>query len=121
MDQDEDPWYAHAIVAGASVAAVDAMIPRLQAALTAQFPAAQIVISPFGQGPPYEAPVAFRIVGPSLAELRRYGEELRRIMHRQPAILHTRATVSGGEPKLWFSADEQQVRLAGLTLADVAA
>ena len=120
MEEDNAASYAHGIVVGDSVQRVNAMIPRLQTLLDERFPQAQIVLSPFGQGPPYEAPVAFRIVGPNPAELKRYGDALRRLMHRQPAIMHTRATIAGGDPKLWFNADEQQVRLAGLTLTDVA-
>ncbi|NJN46566.1 MAG: efflux RND transporter permease subunit, partial [Candidatus Competibacteraceae bacterium] len=77
-------------------------------------------VSTFGQGPPYAAPVAFRIVGPQLVQLKQYGEELRRIMHTEPAILHTQASIAGGDPKLWFAADEYQARLAGLTLQEIA-
>ena len=120
MEEDNEASYAHGIVVGNSLQKVNASIPRLQTLLDERFPQAQIVVSPFGQGPPYEAPVAFRIVGPNPAELKRYGDELRRLMHMQPAIVHTRATIAGGDPKLWFNADEQQVRLAGLTLVDVA-
>jgi multidrug efflux pump subunit AcrB len=121
MDQDNDPSYAHAIVQAESPQTAKAVIPMLQRELDAAFPQAQIVVSAFGQGPPYEAPVAFRLVGPRLEVLRELGQELRRVMHLQPAILHTRATVSGGEPKLWFEAEEDEARLAGLTLSDVAA
>jgi multidrug efflux pump subunit AcrB len=120
MDKDNDAAYAHGMIQGRDVETVNALIPRLQAELDARFPQAQVVVSPFGQGPPDEAPVAFRIVGPSLAKLKRYGDELRRIMHSEPAILHTRATILGGEPKLWFTADEYEVRLAGLTLQEIA-
>ena len=121
MDQDNDGAYAHAIVVGDSVARVNELIPRLQAELDLRFPEAQILVSPFGQGPPYEAPVAFRIVGPNPDQLRLYGDQLRRIMHRQGTILHTRATLTGGEPKLWFTASEELASLAGLTLTDIAA
>ncbi|MEZ5584898.1 MAG: hypothetical protein R3F37_20920 [Candidatus Competibacteraceae bacterium] len=62
----------------------------------------------------------FRIVGPQLAQLKQYGEELRRIMHTEPAILHTQASIAGGDPKLWFAADEYQARLAGFTLQEIA-
>jgi multidrug efflux pump subunit AcrB len=120
MDQDNDGAYVHAIVVGDSVALVNKLIPRLQTELDQRFPEAQILVSPFGQGPPYEAPVAFRVVGPNPDELRRYGEELRRIMHRQPTILHTRSTLTGGEPRLRFTANEEMASLAALTLTDIA-
>ncbi len=120
MDKDDESSYAHGIVLARDVATVKALIPALQAELDSRFPEAQIVVSAFGQGPPYEAPVAFRLVGPNLAKLKNYGDEFRRITHSEPQILHTQATVSAGEPKLWFQADEYEARLAGLTLNDVA-
>ncbi len=121
MDKDNDPSYAHGIVRARDVATMSRLLPTLQAQLDEGFPEAQVVVSPFGQGPPYEAPVAFRIVGPHLAELKRYGDELRRIMQQDPQILHSQATVSGGEPKLWLQANEVEARLAGLSLGEVAA
>ncbi len=120
MDQDNDPAYAQAIVRGEDLETVNTLIPRLQAKLDARFPEAKILVSLFGQGPPYEAPVAFRLVGPNLVQLKQYGDELRRIMHTHPAILHTMATVTGGKPKLWLEADEYEARVAGLTLSEVA-
>ncbi|NJN47886.1 MAG: efflux RND transporter permease subunit, partial [Candidatus Competibacteraceae bacterium] len=104
MNKDNDASYAHAIVSVRNVADVNALIPHLQGELDERFPQAQVVVSTFGQGPPYAAPVAFRIVGPQLVQLKQYGEELRRIMHTEPAILHTQASIAGGDPKLWFAA-----------------
>ncbi len=121
MIQDNNPSFADGIVLAEDAEAARRLVPQLQSALDAAFPEAQFVVLPFGQGPPVEAPVGFRLVGPGLEELRRLGEELRAVMHEVPGILHTRATVAGGEPKLWFRADEMAARQAGLQLADLAA
>ena len=120
MIQDNNPSYAHGIVLADDAGAAKRLVPELQAALDEAFPEAQFIVTPFGQGPPVEAPVGFRILGPGLRELERLGEELRAAMHEVPGILHTRATVTGGEPKLWFHADEIAARRAGLQLADLA-
>ncbi len=120
MNKDDKPAYAHAIVLADNLARANALIPRLQAELDARFPQAQIVVSPFGQGPPIDAPISFRLVGPNLERLKHYGDELRRVMYSVPAVLHSQATVLGGEPKLWFEADEYKTRLAGLALDELA-
>ncbi len=120
MRQEANPSYAQGIVLAEDLAAATDLIPVLQDELDAEFTDAQVVVRAFGQGPPIEAPVAFRILGPGLEELRLAGDELRRIMHTVPGIRHTQASVSGGEPKLWLEADEYEARQAGLTLADVA-
>ena len=120
MDKDDDPSYAHAIVKTDGLERANAMIPRLREVLDRQFPEARIVVSPFGQGPPIDAPISFRILGPDPDRLRQFGEQLRRVMHQVPGVLHTQATVMGGEPKLWFQADEYEAQLAGLSLRDIA-
>ena len=55
-----------------------------------------------------------------MQSLRELGEQLRTLLHRQPAITHTQASILGGEPKLWLAVDEKQARLAGLALTDIA-
>jgi multidrug efflux pump subunit AcrB len=121
MRQEANPAYAQGVVLADDLEAALHLIPELQEALDRAFPDAQIVVRAFGQGPPIEAPVAFRILGPGLDELRLAGDELRRIMHSVPGIRHTQASISGGKAKLWLDADEHEARQAGLTLADVAA
>lgn len=119
-NQDNNARYARGVVLTSSRERVESLIPVLQEELDERFPAAKIIVQPFGQGPPIPAPVAFRLVGEEPYRLRLLGDELRRIMHRLPEITHTRASMEGGEPKLWFQGDEDLVRLGGLTLAEVA-
>jgi len=120
MRQDGNAAYAHAMVYTDTLAAANRLTRELPRILADRFPQASVVVSPFAQGPPVAAPVGFRIEGPDVATLKRIGDELRRIMHTTPGILQTRSSVSGGEPKLAFRADEYAVRLAGLSLRDVA-
>jgi multidrug efflux pump subunit AcrB len=119
MDEDRNSAYAQGIVVAGSVEQANRLIPRLQAELDHLLPEAQIVVGQFGQGPPVDAPIGFRITGPNPDFLRLYGEQVRRVMHGLPSILHTRATIEGGEAKLWFDIDEDEARLAGFSLNDV--
>ncbi len=120
MNSDNSPYYAQAIVVAESVAAAKAMIEPLQRALDEQFPEAQVVIGQFAQGPPLFADIEYRLYGPSLENLQELGEELRLALQSDPDVLHTQASIPRGEPKLWFAADEDQARLAGLSLVDIA-
>ena len=72
------------------------------------------------QGPPFDAPVELRFTGPNLATLTALGEQARGILADVPHVLHTAASLSGGEPKLVFHADEDAARMAGLQLGDIA-
>ncbi len=119
MKQDSNAAYAHAMVRADSPERATGLVRQLQADADRQFSNAQVIVAPFAQGPPVDAPVGFRIVGPSLSVLEELGSELRRIMHDVPGIGHTRASVSG-RAKLNFAADQRRAALAGLTLDELA-
>ncbi len=120
MNKEGNSSYAHAMVYTDTVQSAKLLTTILPQQLGDRFPEAQIVVSPFAQGPPVEAPVAFRIEGPSTAVLRELGDELRRIMHEIPEVVQTRASITGGEPKLNLVADEMAASQAGLTLTQMA-
>ncbi len=120
-EQDNNPDYARGIIKVADAAMAKSLEDGLQGRLTEGFRDAQVVVRAFGQGPPISAPIGFRIIGPETDQLRRLGERLRALLHRHPDVITTRASILGGEPKLWLAADEHAARLAGLTLGDIAA
>ena len=119
MDEDRNSAYAHGIVVAEGVEQTNRLIPELQTELNAYFPEAQIVVGKFSQGPPVDAPVGFRITGPNPDYLRLYGEQVRLAMNSLPSIIHSQATIQGGEAKLWFDVDEDEARLAGFSLNDI--
>ena len=119
MDQDGNAAYAHAMVTADSAKRVDAIVAPLQSALDERFPSAQIVVAPFAQGPPVDAPVGFRIVGPDIEVLEQRGAEFRRIMHQVPGITRTRASL-GSRAQLTFAADQRETERVGLTLDGLA-
>ncbi len=119
-DQDGVPGFAEALVTTVSAEAAATVIPELQLELDRRVPQAQTIVRDLVQGPPVEAPVEVRLVGPELAVLRGLGDELRQLLAGIPEVTHTRATLVGGAPKLQLDLDEDKVRLAGLTLGEVA-
>ncbi|MEO1082661.1 MAG: efflux RND transporter permease subunit [Acidobacteriota bacterium] len=120
MDRDDSPEYAQAIVQASSSAAAKAMIDELQTRFDRQFPDAQLVVRQFGQGPPIQADVELYLYGPELGQLQDLGEQVRLALQGHPQVLVSRTSLPRGEPKLWLSADEDEARLAGLGLRDIA-
>lgn len=119
-NQDDNPAYARGTVLAAGPKEAKRLVAGLQDRLADRFPKALVAVMAFGQGPPVAAQVSLRLLGPDTDRLRAYGEALRRTMHQFPEITRTRASISGGEPKPWLEADEEETRLAGLTLGGIA-
>jgi len=119
-NKDGSSHYAQAIVEATDFKAVKRLIPQIQEENDTTFPDAQIVVTQFAQGPPSEADVELRVVGPNIRTLQNIGEEIRLKLAEHPDILHTQVTMPRGEPKVWFKANEEETNLAGLRLADLA-
>jgi len=112
--------YAGAFVTTRSPDATERLLPRLQRELLEAFPNARVMALPFEQGPPFDAPIEVRILGPDLDELRHLGEQVRAVLAETNDVTYTVAKIAGGEPKLMVRADEIEARIAGLRLAEVA-
>ena len=120
MNTIDTPSYARGVIVVDSAESTERLVPLLQREIDRGFPEAQAVVRSFGQGPPIEADVQYRIFGPSIERLQELGEELRLALQSHPQILHTQVSMPRGEPKLWLEADEIETERAGLTLTDVA-
>ncbi|WP_269583900.1 efflux RND transporter permease subunit [Roseibium sp. Sym1] len=119
-NRDRAPAFAQALVTSASPEETASLVPRLQQELSHRFPEARILVRDLVQGPPVDAPVELRLVGPSLDVLRQQGDVLRRLASGVEEITIVRTTLDGGAPKLRFDVDEDKARLVGLSLGDVA-
>lgn len=119
-NQDRAPAFAQALVTTSSPDTTADLVPRLQGDLTAQYPNARILVRDLVQGPPVDAPVELRLVGPSLDVLRERGDALRQLASGIEEVTVVRTTLESGAPQLKFSVDEDKARLVGLSLADVA-
>ena len=119
-DRDREPAFAQALVTSASAGTTAALVPRLQDALGAEFREARVTVRALVQGPPVGAPVELRLVGPSLEVLRAEGERLRRLVGEVDGVTLVRTSFGDGAPKVVFDVDEDEARVAGLDLGDVA-
>ena len=119
-DKDGAQYYAQAMVTGDSFQRVNELIPALQILLDDAIPEAQILVRKLEQGPPFRAPIELRLFGPNLDTLKTLGDEARRILIGTQNVIHTRATIQPGLPKVWLKINEDVSQAAGLTLTDVA-
>ncbi|MEZ6048526.1 MAG: hypothetical protein R3C11_23720 [Planctomycetaceae bacterium] len=72
------------------------------------------------QGPPFEAPIEYRIYGPDLDKLKELGDEVRCILAQANHVLHTRAVISEDLPKIGLEIDEVEARLLGFDHTQIA-
>ncbi|WP_107948473.1 efflux RND transporter permease subunit [Shewanella baltica] len=112
--------YAQAMVKVTNFERANELIPELQQQFDSAFPEAQVLVRKLEQGPPFNAPVELMIFGPNLDTLRTLGDEVRNILAQTPDVLHTRATLSAGAPKLWLQVNEDASLMSGLSLTDIA-
>ncbi|WP_044555733.1 efflux RND transporter permease subunit [Shewanella piezotolerans] len=112
--------YAQAMVKVSDFDTANRLIPQLQESLDIAFPQAQIIVRKLEQGPPFNAPVELRIFGPNLDQLKLLGEQVRKVLSDTTDVIHTRATLSAGAPKVWLQVNEDASLMSGLSLTDIA-
>ncbi|MEM6441444.1 MAG: efflux RND transporter permease subunit, partial [Pseudomonadota bacterium] len=120
MNKENAPGFARILITTDAPATTARLVPALQETLPPQVPQARIIVRDLLQGPPVNAPIELRFVGPDLAVLRALGDEARRIVELAPETTIVRTTQEGGAPKLDIRLDEERARLAGLDLVSVA-
>lgn len=97
-----------------------ALVSDVSETLRREFPSAQIIATPFEQGPPTPAPIAFYLRGDNLAILNQYGNEARRILAQTPGVTFTQAQLQMGAPVMTIRADEVATAMSGERLASLA-
>ncbi|MDJ0858323.1 MAG: efflux RND transporter permease subunit [Dinoroseobacter sp.] len=118
--RSSEPSFAQALVTTTAPEVTARILAPLQTQLTTAHPEARILVRGLIQGPPVDAPIELRVVGPDLRTLREEGERLRAVLQTVPEITTVRANLEGGAPKLEINIDEAAARLAGLSLTDIA-
>lgn len=115
-----DTSFAEAMVTATDQPSIEATLPGLQQKLSLAFPGNEILVRELNAGPPVLAPLEVRVVGPSLEELHRIGEDIRAIMSQIKSVTSTRVTLKTGRPQVTINAREDAVSVAYLTLRQVA-
>lgn len=112
--------YANGFVQLANNEATRVLVSDVQATLRREFPQAQILATPFEQGPPTPAPIAFYIRGENLAQLNQYGNQARQVLAQTPGVTFTTSQLKMGAPIVTLQADETATAMSGLRLTGLA-
>src|SRR5262249_10221253 len=96
------------------------VVPVLQAALAAQIPGARFDVRQLETGVAIGAPVALRVSGGDIAELRRIAEEMKTILRRVPFLERVRDDWGADSFAVGLDVDVDRAYLAGVTNLDVA-
>lgn len=119
-NRENAPGFAQALVTTASPDATARLLVPLQEAMNRAYPEARVLVRGLVQGPPVDAPVELRVVGPDLDTLRALGAGIRDMLLGLDPVTIVRSSLENGAPKVEVDIDEAAANLAGLTLADVA-
>jgi multidrug efflux pump subunit AcrB len=90
-----------------------ALVDRLRARL-AKGPDAQYVVKIFQNGPPIDAPIQVRILGPELPVLKRLAAETEAVMRAVPGTQEVRNPVAVDQPRLDLGLDADKAALLGV-------
>ena len=112
--------YANGFVQLGNNEATRILVSDIQASLRREFPQAQILATPFEQGPPTPAPIAFFIRGENLAVLNDLGNQARTILAQTPGVTFTTSQLQMGAPIVTLEADETATAMSGLRLTGLA-
>ncbi|MBZ4410339.1 efflux RND transporter permease subunit [Myxococcus sp. XM-1-1-1] len=96
-----------------------ALLDLLRAELST-YPGARIEVREFEQGPPIEAPVAVRLVGPELEPLRELADRTQRVLESTPGTLYVKNPVQTRRTDLQVEVDREKAGRLGVPAAEVA-
>lgn len=120
QNRENQSRFAHALVQLDSPLGATELIHELQDELDQRYPDSRILVRQLEQGPPFDAPLEYRIYGSDVQKLRELGDDVRQIMASTPEVLHTRAMTSEVLPKLGLNIDEEEARYLGLNHSAIA-
>ncbi|WP_020683313.1 efflux RND transporter permease subunit [Marinobacterium rhizophilum] len=114
------PNFGQAMVRTRDFRLANRLIPQLQRQLDDLLPQAQILVRTLEQGPPFNAPIELRLYGPNLDTLQTLGQQARQVLSRTHDVIHSRATLQPGAPKVQVRVDEEAGQISGFTLQGLA-
>ena len=113
-------FYAQAIVDVSEGLATAEVVNELQNAIDERVLDSRVVVRQLEQGPPFDAPIEVRVVGPDLATLQQIGSELRLLLCQTPSVIHTRSDLEETIPKLSLDVDKALARKSRLSETQIA-
>ncbi len=112
---DGVPNVAEAVIKVDQYELINSIIPKLQQELPMLLPEATVLVRELVTGPPFQAPLEVRILGPDLAVLEQLGEEVRSVMVGLPHVTTTNTSMKPGKPMVRVKAREADLSVLGLS------
>jgi multidrug efflux pump subunit AcrB len=113
------PFYAQAFIELGEGQALQDVVRDLQNRIDERVFDCRVIVRQLEQGPPFDAPIEIRVVGPDLAQLQRLGSELRLLLSQTPNVIHTRSDLEETIPKLSLELDQVAAKKAGLSPSQI--
>ncbi len=113
-------FYAQAFVDLRGNRKNEQVVRDLQTAIDSQIFDSRVIVRQLEQGPPFDAPIELRLIGPDLSNLQRFGSELRMLLSQTPQVIHTRSDLEETIPKLSLKLDKIAAQQVGLSEAQIA-
>ncbi len=113
--------YGQALIQVAEGTDVTAFIRKLQSEFDATVTKAQVRVRQLEQGPPFNAPIEVQLFGPDIDELRDLGEQVRQLLTSHPDVTSVQADLTDQLPKIKLKIREEEAKLAGVDLGELAA
>jgi len=118
--QDDQARFAQAMVRLDRAGDSGSVIRWAQRELSARLPESMPIAMQLEQGPPFDAPVELKLMGPDTRRLASLGERARRILAADPDVVATRTTLARASAKAMVSFDDAVLRQVGLTHREAA-
>ena len=112
--------YAQAFLDVKSSQPTRALVRDLQQSIDASVSDCRCVVRQLEQGPPFDAPIEIRVVGPEADELTRIGDQIRRRLSQIRHVTQTRCDLSDVAPKIGWDMDPLVAERLQVTREDVA-
>ncbi|HVJ35947.1 MAG TPA: efflux RND transporter permease subunit [Terriglobia bacterium] len=110
-----DPSFAKIIILTPSDKDRERLKLRLrQEVANGMAPEAKIRVTQLVFGPYSPFPVAFRVMGPDIAKVRDIATDVKKVMEQNPHMLQVNQDWGGRVPNIYFSLDQDRLRLIGL-------
>ncbi len=114
------PNYAQIVVNTENAESTHPLVQQLQRLVNAQIPDARITVNTLEQGPPVGAPIAVRVMGDNITDLRKVGEQIKTILNATPGAVSVYHNYGELPLALKVAVDEDQAARAGLSSSDIA-
>jgi multidrug efflux pump subunit AcrB len=112
--------YAHILIQTTDKQETRFLVPKLQEALSAQIPDARIDVHELEVGPPVGVPIAIRISGSDIAQIRSYADQIKMILYSIPTAQRIRDDWGPDAIDLKLNASPDRANLSGITNQDIA-